>query len=232
MQINEGGIIDSSRSWVLFLLACTLVAGCVPYGVYGPYSSSNSSVTTEDLVFATGGQEALEEYIKEQGGALGLRERPPSLLRETVPPRPSDYAVWIAGNWIWSNTSWQWRTGYWNFNPPSRRWIAGEWRARNGLWDWNPGYWDGSQALLEGLAVAATFEALTAPPRHRLKFSKRAPPSGQHIWLDGYWAHGNSGWSWVRGYWGLAPASHCRWQAVNWINRGDRWVSSRPRWSC
>jgi hypothetical protein len=43
---------------------------------------------------------------------------PPPARAERVPPRPSDRAVWIDGEWSWRRRRWVWTPGRW-VEPPS-----------------------------------------------------------------------------------------------------------------
>ena len=69
-------------------------------------------------------------------------EPPPALKVETPPPPPVTVAVWIAGFWQWSGTSWVWIPGSWQLRPePSATWRAPEWRARGSFHVLIPGGW-------------------------------------------------------------------------------------------
>lgn len=51
-------------------------------------------------------------------GALTQVPFPPPPARvEVVPPRPTDRAVWIDGEWIWQARRWAWRRGRWVVPP-------------------------------------------------------------------------------------------------------------------
>ncbi len=67
---------------------------------------------------------------------------PPPLQVEAPPPPPVHAAVWTAGFWQWSGTTWVWIAGSWQL-PPSATvtWKPAEWQARGVVHVLVPGGW-------------------------------------------------------------------------------------------
>jgi hypothetical protein len=42
---------------------------------------------------------------------------PPPARVEMVPQKPSDDAVWVNGEWLWTGRRWSWRPGMWVVSP-------------------------------------------------------------------------------------------------------------------
>lgn len=48
---------------------------------------------------------------------------PPPARVELLPPRPSDEATWVDGEWLWTESGWAWRPGSWEHPRPGARWA-------------------------------------------------------------------------------------------------------------
>jgi hypothetical protein len=67
---------------------------------------------------------------------------PPAAQVEVAPVAPIHAAVWIAGFWQWSGTSWVWIRGSWQLRPEaSATWRVPEWRPRGAVHVLIPGGW-------------------------------------------------------------------------------------------
>lgn len=70
---------------------------------------------------------------------------PTSSPRETVPPRPSNDAVWVEGYWSYPGygDQYQWVAGHWEVPPPGyRNWVGPTWeRQSDGNYVYRQGHW-------------------------------------------------------------------------------------------
>jgi hypothetical protein len=82
---------------------------------------------------------------------------PPPARVEMVPKQPSDDAVWVNGEWLWSGRRWSWRAGMWAVSPKNaayaRRILV---RRGDGKLFYAPGTWRDA----EGREVPAPPEKL------------------------------------------------------------------------
>ena len=67
---------------------------------------------------------------------------PPAALQTSVPPAPDDQSVYVPGNWVYRETRYRWRPGFWLGHRPGWVWIPAH-------YVWTPvgyvfveGYWD------------------------------------------------------------------------------------------
>ncbi|NLE37170.1 MAG: BcpO-related WXXGXW repeat protein [Pirellulaceae bacterium] len=80
--------------------------------------------------------------------------QPPESLEQgptSEPPSPDD--VWISGCWMWSESGYAWRPGYWAAGRPNWIWTSASyyWSPRG--WVFRDGYWD-YQLARRGLLFA------------------------------------------------------------------------------
>ena len=61
-----------------------------------------------------------DEPALSQPAPIAVDWAPPPMLIETLPPQPSDDAVWTGGYWVWRG-DWVWAEGRWSAPPRSRR---------------------------------------------------------------------------------------------------------------
>ena len=71
--------------------------------------------------------------------------------------------------------------------------------------------------------------AVGPPPPLRLE-TRPAAPSGQHVWVAGYWAWRGGQPVWIPGYWGLPPRPGYVWIEPRWVPAGGQWVFSEGYW--
>jgi len=101
-------------------------------------------------------------YSPQSSSALSEVTFPPPPARaELVPPRPSDDAVWIDGEWLWRRRQWAWNPGRWVVAPAGATyspWAAV--RGEDGTLYYAPGQWHdsdgGALADPQPVAVAKT----------------------------------------------------------------------------
>jgi len=58
-----------------------------------------------------------------------------------------------------------------------------------------------------------------------------APPSPNHVWVEGYWTHCYNGWVWMPGCYALRPRLHAVWVSGYWERHPRGWVWIYGRWS-
>ena len=71
-----------------------------------------------------------------------VRIRPPHVLVEQRPSRPSRDHVWVSGYHRWDGNAYAWSPGRWE-QPPRRHahWVAHRWRHQQGGWVLVEGHW-------------------------------------------------------------------------------------------
>jgi len=75
-----------------------------------------------------------------------VKTAPPAPRRVVMPPRPSDYAIWIDGYWNWSGYDYVWISGFWEANPPrNQTWVRDRWANSNQGWYREQGRWSGQK---------------------------------------------------------------------------------------
>lgn len=56
-------------------------------------------------------------------------------------------------------------------------------------------------------------------------------PSGDHVWIPGYWDRTPTDWKWVPGHWEKPPHRDSRWAKGHWAWMGDRWRWIAGHWA-
>jgi hypothetical protein len=96
-----------------------------------------------------------------------------------------------------------------------------------------------SAQVTVGVHVSVPAVRVAGPPPP-LRLETRPPaPSGQHVWVAGYWAWRGGRQVWIPGYWSLPPRPGYVWIEPRWVPRAVSGSSptvtgvsrSRPRWS-
>lgn len=205
------------------MAAALLLAGCYYYRGEGPpanYEFRSDAPPASESPFA-------KTEVKAPGP-------PPPPREETQTPKPSDYAVWVPGEWRYQRNQWVWWAGRWDAQPLAKEWQPGGWEQsrRDDSWEYRPGGWIGGPEDLLALAALEWLAPSRPPPPLRRVRPVRPSGYARHRWINGYWAWHLNDWAWVEGYWGLPPRPSCVWSAVTWVVDGDGWVSRAPGWRC
>lgn len=71
-----------------------------------------------------------------------VRIRPPRVLVERRPVRPSREHIWVSGYHRWDGRAYVWTPGRWD-QPPRRRahWVPHHWVRSRGGWVFVEGHW-------------------------------------------------------------------------------------------
>jgi hypothetical protein len=78
------------------------------------------------------------EYVR---APVVIRQSPPPVVEEVIPPQPGRRYVWTSGYWTWNNR-WVWQPGQWVLPPRERAvWVPGHWTEHRGEWVWQSGQW-------------------------------------------------------------------------------------------
>ena len=114
---------------------------------------------------ACGGSIPHPRYVGQPTSALVEVPYPPPAARpEGIPPRPSESAVWIDGEWRWRRSRWSWKSGRWVAPPPGAAfspWTSV--RRTDGVVFFAPGVWrDARGQALDDPAPLATAVATAA----------------------------------------------------------------------
>lgn len=74
---------------------------------------------------------------------IAYRPPPPNSL-EAGPssPAPADNYFWVPGNWIYYDTGYRWRAGYWTPYQENWVWVPARWVWTPGGFVYLPGFWD------------------------------------------------------------------------------------------
>ena len=74
--------------------------------------------------------------------AVIVQQAPPAVQQESMPRRPSDNHVWVAGYWVWQNSQYVWVPGRWVV-PPSMgaTWVPPRWEREGTRYRFYDGYW-------------------------------------------------------------------------------------------
>lgn len=79
------------------------------------------------------------EYVRTP---VVVRQAPPAVVEEVIPPSPGRSHVWTSGYWVSNNGRWMWQPGQWVLPPRERAvWVPGQWVDHRGDWQWVPGQW-------------------------------------------------------------------------------------------
>ncbi len=70
-----------------------------------------------------------------------VRQAPPALRVEVMPPPPSAEHFWIAGHWRWENNRFAWVAGRWELHRPGFVWVPEHWLHAGAEWHFAGGHW-------------------------------------------------------------------------------------------
>jgi hypothetical protein len=78
-------------------------------------------------------------------GAFTVRTPPPLPItqpQENIPARPSPAAIWIAGYYNYTGTSYAWKPGRWEIPPAGMvAWVPPSWQPSGNDYVYVPGHW-------------------------------------------------------------------------------------------
>ena len=145
------------------LAAALLLAGCYYYRGEGPpanYEFRPDAPNASDSAPASGSP---SPFAKTETKAPGP---PPPPRQETQTPKPSDYAVWVPGEWRYMRNEWVWWAGRWDAQPLAKEWKPGAWEPsrRGDSWEYRPGGWFGGPEDLLALAALQWLAPSRPPP--------------------------------------------------------------------
>lgn len=82
-------------------------------------------------------------WAPEQQQELRYTPEPPAPLQvEPSVPAPDDNSTWVAGTWVYRDTRFVWRPGYWSPFRVGRVWVGARYVWTPGGYLFNDGYWD------------------------------------------------------------------------------------------
>ena len=93
----------------------------------------------------------------------------------------------------------------------------------------------GCQQSAEESHVTTTVDEITSPeaipaPGPELEVAVEEP-SGEHVWIPGYWERTPTEWKWVRGHWEKPPHKDSRWVKGYWGWDGVEWRWIAGHWA-
>jgi len=172
-----------------------------------------------------------KEEERRRRRAAKPRPPKPSPKSENPGPPKAEGALWVSGQWVYSEQRghWVWVGGHWQRpaavpadeveNPgeapvPGCRWQAGHWVwiEGSGTWQWERGYW------------------LAPPPKVE---NPGPPPVPESPWVPGHWISSGATFEWIAGHWDTPrprtevvpppPFAGAQWRAGLWIKVGGQW---------
>jgi hypothetical protein len=73
--------------------------------------------------------------------SVTVRQAPPPVRIERIPPQPSVEHFWIAGHWHWQNNRYSWVAGRWEHHRPGYEWAPAHWVHVGAEWRFAGGHW-------------------------------------------------------------------------------------------
>lgn len=75
----------------------------------------------------------------------------PSYMQYDRPARPNEYAIWIDGDWNWSNRSqlYYQKNGYWDSPRQGKTYMSGYWQSTPKGKTWTKGHWHSNDRQYE-----------------------------------------------------------------------------------
>lgn len=71
-----------------------------------------------------------------------VQQAPPAVQQESMPRRPSDSHVWVAGYWAWQSNQYVWVPGRWVIPPRmGATWVPPRWEREGTNYRFYDGYW-------------------------------------------------------------------------------------------
>jgi hypothetical protein len=136
----------------------------------------------------------------QQQEAQYLPEPPASLENGPSTEPPSADVVWAPGCWVWNETRYLWRPGFWVNASPDWVWVPAHYSWSPGGYLFIDGYWDYAPAA-RGLLFAPVYFPRAALARPNFVFTPSvvidtnslvanlfARPGGQHYYFGDYYA--------------------------------------------
>jgi hypothetical protein len=81
-------------------------------------------------------------YWSEPAAAQVYYPPPPEMIVEATPPAPNDSSFFVAGTWIYRDSRYLWRPGYWSPYRPGWLWTQPHYVGTPGGYVFVDGYWD------------------------------------------------------------------------------------------
>lgn len=162
---------------------------------------------------------------------------PASLVAQPLPPgsndmpdeQPSPQHAWIPGHWHWGQGSYVWVSGHWEIPPvPYAVWVAPEWQRQGGGYALREGYWQQNPPPTEPVQPKEISITQPPPPPRPEYIPER--PSGDSVWVSGYWDWQNTQFNWLPGHWETPPRANLVWVPTHWEARADRYVLVAGYW--
>ncbi len=105
--------------------------------------------------FATAALLAAAPSVNAQAphGAIAIRQAPPPLRVEEMPPPRRGYQ-WVPGYWGWDGRRHVWHEGNWVRARPGHAYQNPQWHQREGRWYYRPGQWEKGDVDRDGVPNA------------------------------------------------------------------------------
>jgi hypothetical protein len=160
----------------------------------------------------------------------------PNLVSQPLPPasndapdeQPSPQHAWVPGHWHWGQGSYIWVAGHWEIPPMTYAvWVGPEWQQQASGYDLREGYWQQNPAPAQ-TQPTEIFTTQPPPPPRPEGIPER--PTGDSVWIPGYWDWRSNQFIWAAGRWETPPRPNLTWVPTHWESRGDRFVLVAGYW--
>jgi hypothetical protein len=160
----------------------------------------------------------------------------PNVVSQPLPPasndapdeQPSPQHAWVPGHWHWGQGSYIWVAGHWEIPPmPYAVWVGPEWQRQGSGYELREGYWQQNPAPTQ---TQPTELSTTQPPPPPRPEGIPERPSGDSVWIPGFWDWRSNQFVWNAGRWDTPPRPNLTWVPTHWESRGDRFTLVAGYW--
>jgi hypothetical protein len=177
---------------------------------------------SEDLQAERRERKARSQRVCDEDPSRCLKPPPPA-KRETVPPSPGEFAVWVSGYWQWDEAA------------DDYAWVPGTFIVRIPEAEAEAEAEDELEHDTRGTLSADASVELSGdiPPQPAPRQERIPPPPAQRgaVWVPGYWQLEARTWVWVPGEWTLPPKQGARLVVPRVKTRGSIRVYLPGGWS-
>jgi hypothetical protein len=148
-SVSPARKILSDAGLVLGGLLVLAWAGCATEPasrvVSAPPPDAPPSAATQQTIIVPGNQTTTTTAapaVTNAPATVIVQQTPPVARAESMPERPSEDYVWVAGYWRWENDQYVWVPGQWTIPPQvGATWIPPRWVREGSGYRFYDGYW-------------------------------------------------------------------------------------------
>ncbi len=167
-----------------------------------------------------------------------VREEPPRVREERIPPAPGPGYVWLKGHYTWAGNRWAWVQGTWSVPPqPNAVWVEGVWDRHSR--QWVESHWE---VPPPPPPPPAAYGPPPGPPSGQVIYAEQAPPpppveevvaprpGPDYVWIGGFYSYERGRHVWHAAHWERPPHGHAVWVEPRWEHREGRYVFTPGFW--